>query len=52
MVICLLDNFSIAVFGLTIVMHDELDIGTIRAIFRQACQFIPEGQLKKEFYSE
>jgi predicted RNA binding protein YcfA (HicA-like mRNA interferase family) len=38
--------------SLTIVMHDELDIGTIRAIFRQACQFIPEGQLKKEFYSE
>jgi predicted RNA binding protein YcfA (HicA-like mRNA interferase family) len=37
---------------LTIVMHDELDVGTLRAIFRQASRFIPEEQLKKEFYSE
>jgi hypothetical protein len=33
-------------------MHDELDIGTLRAIFRQASRFIPEDQLRKEFYSE
>ncbi len=38
--------------SLTIVMHDELDIGTLRAIFRQASRFIPEDQLKKEFYSD
>ena len=38
--------------SLTIVMHDELDIGTLRAILRQASRFIPEEQLKKEFYSE
>jgi predicted RNA binding protein YcfA (HicA-like mRNA interferase family) len=38
--------------SLTIVMHDELDIGTLRAIFRQACRFIPEDHLKKDFYSE
>lgn len=38
--------------SLTIVMHDELDIGTLRAIVRQASRFIPEDQLKKEFYSE
>jgi predicted RNA binding protein YcfA (HicA-like mRNA interferase family) len=37
---------------LTIVMHDDLDIGTLRAIFRQASRFIPEDQLRKEFYSE
>ncbi|HKZ56161.1 MAG TPA: type II toxin-antitoxin system HicA family toxin [Thermodesulfovibrionales bacterium] len=37
--------------SLTIVMHDELDIGTLRAIIRQASRFIPEEQLKKEFYS-
>ena len=38
--------------SLTTVTHDELDIGTLRAIFRQACRFIPEDQLKKEFYSD
>lgn len=38
--------------SLTIVTHDELDIGTLRAIIRQASRFIPEEQLKKEFYSD
>jgi len=38
--------------SLTIVMHDELDIGTIRAIVRQASRFIPEDQLRKEFYPD
>jgi hypothetical protein len=38
--------------SLTIVMHDELDIGTLRAIVRQASRFIPEEQLKLEFYSD
>lgn len=33
-------------------MHDELDIGTLRAVFRYANRFIPEDQLRKEFYSE
>jgi len=33
-------------------MHDELDIGTIRAIVRQASRFIPEDQLRKEFYPD
>ena len=37
---------------LTIVMHDELDIGTLRAIVRQASRFIPEEQLKLEFFSD
>lgn len=37
---------------LTIVMHDELDIGTLHAIFRQASRFIPEEQVRSEFYSE
>ncbi|MBI4686749.1 MAG: type II toxin-antitoxin system HicA family toxin [Nitrospirae bacterium] len=37
--------------SLTIPMHNELDIGTLRAILRQASRFIPEDQLKKEFYS-
>jgi len=38
--------------SLTIVMHDELDIGTLRAIIRQASRFILEEHLRKEFYSE
>lgn len=37
---------------LTLVMHDELDIGTLRAILRQASRYIPEDQLRKEFYYE
>lgn len=37
--------------SLTTGIHDELDIGTLRAIFRQASRFIPEDQLRKEFYS-
>jgi hypothetical protein len=32
-------------------MHDELDVGTLRAVLRQAGRFIPEEQLKKDFYS-
>lgn len=36
---------------LTIPQHKELDKGTLQAIFRQACRFIPEDDLRKEFYS-
>jgi len=35
---------------LTIPLHDELDRGTLRAIFRQASHYIQEGQLKPHFY--
>ena len=31
---------------LTVPLHRELAPGTIRAIHRQACRFIPEGELK------
>ena len=37
--------------SLTIPRHRELDIGTLHAIFRQACRFIPEEDLRKEFYT-
>ncbi|MBI4689078.1 MAG: type II toxin-antitoxin system HicA family toxin [Nitrospirae bacterium] len=37
--------------SLTIPMHNELDVGTLRAILRQTSRFIPEDQLRKEFYS-
>ena len=45
-------NSSGEIQTLTIPLHDELDIGTLRAIVRQASRFVPEDQLKKEFYSD
>jgi len=37
---------------LTIPSHSELDKGTIKAIYRQALRYIPDGELKPHFYSE
>jgi len=37
---------------LTIPFHKHMDKGTIRAIFRQACMYVPEEELRKYFYSE
>ena len=37
---------------LTIPLHDELDLGTLQAIFRQASRYIPEGELRPHFYTE
>lgn len=37
---------------LTIPLHDELDRGTLKAIFRQALRYISEEQLCGHFYSE
>ena len=36
---------------LTIPNHKELDPGTLRAIYRQSSRYIPEEQLKPQFYS-
>ncbi|MBN1762050.1 MAG: type II toxin-antitoxin system HicA family toxin [Methanomicrobia archaeon] len=36
---------------LTIPFHDELDKGTLRAIFRQALRYIPEEELRPYFYT-
>jgi len=35
---------------LTIPLHEELDKGTLRAIFRQALRYIPEEELRSHFY--
>jgi len=35
---------------LTIPLHEDLDRGTIRAIFRQALRYIPEEELRPHFY--
>ena len=37
---------------LTVPRHSELDIGTLHAIFKQACRFVPEDELRKKFYSD
>lgn len=37
---------------LTVPNHSELDKGTIRAIYRQALRYVPEGELRSYFYSE
>jgi len=37
---------------LTIPNHQELDKGTLRAIYRQALKYISESELKSHFYSE
>ena len=37
---------------LTIPRHRELDTGTLRAIFRQASQYIPDQELRPHFYTE
>ena len=37
---------------LTVPRHSELDMGTLHAIFRQACRFVPEDDLRKAFYTD
>ncbi|MBI4524716.1 MAG: type II toxin-antitoxin system HicA family toxin [Deltaproteobacteria bacterium] len=35
---------------ITVPAHSELDLGTLRAIFRQASRFVPEQELSPYFY--
>jgi predicted RNA binding protein YcfA (HicA-like mRNA interferase family) len=37
---------------LTIPIHDELDVGTLRAILRQASRYVPQEQLRSYFLTE
>jgi predicted RNA binding protein YcfA (HicA-like mRNA interferase family) len=37
---------------LTIPLHRELASGTLRAIFRQACRFAPEAELRPLFFRD
>ena len=37
---------------LTIPLHAELDVGTLRAIVRQATRYIPEAELRSYFYTD
>jgi predicted RNA binding protein YcfA (HicA-like mRNA interferase family) len=35
---------------LTIPLHEELDKGTLRAIYRQVLRYVPEEDLRPHFY--
>ncbi len=37
---------------LTIPNHKELDRGTLAAIYRQALRYVPEKELRPQFYGE
>jgi predicted RNA binding protein YcfA (HicA-like mRNA interferase family) len=37
--------------SLTVPLHDEIDKGTLKAIFRQALRYIPEGDLYPHFHT-
>ena len=37
---------------LTVPLHKELDRGTLQAIFRQACRFISDSELRSKFYTD
>ncbi len=36
---------------LTVPVHAELSVGTIRAIYRQASRFVDSAELQRKFYS-
>ena len=36
---------------LTIPLHEELDKGTLTAIYKQALRYVPETELRSHFYS-
>jgi len=37
---------------LTIPNHDEIDRGTLQAIYRQAARFVPDSELRAIFFTE
>ena len=37
---------------LVVPMHRKMSVGTIHAIYRQACRFIPGEELRKDFFSD
>lgn len=37
---------------LTVPNHDEIDRGTLDAIYRQACRFVPEPELRAKFFAD
>jgi len=37
---------------LTLPLHKDLDLGTIRAIYRQSARFVPAAELRSAFYDD
>lgn len=37
---------------LTVPNHDEIDRGTLHVIYRQACRFVPESELRAGFFTD
>jgi predicted RNA binding protein YcfA (HicA-like mRNA interferase family) len=37
---------------LTVPNHEEIDRGTLHAIYRQACRFVPESDLRTKFFTD
>jgi hypothetical protein len=37
---------------LTVPNHDEIDRGTLHAIYRQASRYIPEPELRRKFFTD
>ena len=37
---------------LVVPIHRKMSVGTIHAIYRQACRFIPGDDLRKDFFSD
>ena len=37
---------------LTVPMHSQLAIGTVRVIYRQAARFVPSEELRSKFFSD
>jgi predicted RNA binding protein YcfA (HicA-like mRNA interferase family) len=37
---------------LTVPNHNEIDRGTLHAIYRQASRFIPESELRSKFFTD
>ncbi len=37
---------------LTVPVHDDLDKGTLKAIYRQAQRYLTEDQLRPHFYTD
>jgi len=37
---------------LTVPNHDEIDRGTLHAIYRQASRYIPESELRGKFFTD
>ena len=37
---------------LMVAQHRQIPVGTLYDIYRQACRYIPEDQLKRHFYTD